>query len=635
MTHPVITPSDAVVERHGKRVPDPYRVLEDPANAETIVWQDAQDSLAAARFADLDRHGPLRLLESLERPAIGLPKAAGERVFHTFRGPEDEQPVLIVTTGGTERVLLDPLELAADATVGLDGYSPSPDGRLVAVHTSRMGDDRSSLRVLDVETGAEVDAPDPVGWVGDVAWLSDGSAFVYTRDQELWRHAPGTAWADDVRVLESQGVPGGDHRLSIRGSRLAVTLVNGSNIRSDVFVLDLDTGERADVHVGRDVLSMARFAPDGRLLMLTTDGAPNGRLVEVGDGWREVVAESGDVLYDFAVLDDGVLAACRRHVVSHLTVHRGGAEIPVALPGVGNALLGGDGLVSYSDPVTPPHLLRLDGDRLVPGPGPAPVAVPGVEVRQEFAVSDDGTRVPMFVLSPVDAGEGPLATVVEGYGGWGVSWPPEYRGHRLAWVLSGGRYVWTNLRGGGEYGSGWFLDGMRRRQQNPIDDFTACARRLIELGLTKPALLAATGGSKGGLTVGAAITQAPGLYAAAVMNMPMLDMVRYEEYGDGAQWIDGFGTAADPEDFAALVAISPLGRVRAGERYPSSLLTVLDHDTRVDPAHARKLTAALQDAGADVVLRRKAAAGHGGSSAGRARDLHADHIAFLRGALGL
>ncbi|GLZ76189.1 prolyl endopeptidase [Actinorhabdospora filicis] len=636
MTHPVITRSEAVVERHGVRVLDPFRILEDPAHPETAAWQEAQDALAAARFAELDTAGPLRLLASLERPAIGLPRAGGDRRFHTLRGPEDEQPVLIVTVGGEERVLLDPLELAADGTVGLDGHSPSPDGRLIAVHTSRMGDDRCALRVLDVDSGAEVDAPDPVGWVGDVAWLPDASAFVYSRDGELWRHAPGTPWADDVRVLAGQGVPGAEYRLSIAGTRLAVTLVHGSNIRSDVFVLDLATGGRTDVHIGRDVLSTAFFDADGRLLLLTTDGAPNGRVVEAGEEeWRDLIPESGDVLYDVAVLDGGVLAAHRHHVVSRLTLYPvDGPPVPVALPGPGTARLGGNGLVSFTDPVTPPHLLRLDGTRLVPGPGPAPVPVPGVEVRQEFAVSADGTRVPMFVLSPAGA-EGPLPTVVEGYGGWGVSWPPEYRAHRLAWVLSGGRYAWTNLRGGGEYGAEWFLGGMRREQQNPIDDFVACARHLTDLGLTSPELLAATGGSKGGLTVGAAITQAPDLYAAAVMNMPMLDMVRYEEYGVGGQWVDGFGTAEDPADFAALVAISPLNRIRPGVRYPSALLTVLDHDTRVDPAHARKLTAALQDAGSKAVLRRKAESGHGGSSAGRARDLHADHIAFLAGELGL
>ncbi|MEV0649060.1 prolyl oligopeptidase family serine peptidase [Phytomonospora sp. NPDC050363] len=652
MRYPDARRGDAVEERHGQVVPDPYRWLEDES-PETAAWTKAQDTLAGEFFGALaQRHETWRhRLAALERPSIGVPKAAGERTFLTVAVPGAEHPVLVlVEADGTERVILDPAQLSARATVTLDAYDPSPDGLLLAYQVSDEGDDRSSLHVLDIESGTTFGPPMETGWAGDVAWLPDSASFIYQRPTsgprlyDLWHHDVGTDWEADTLVLASSGADAAEYELSVdpSGRRLAVTAEHSSYLRTDVHVIDLESGAAETVQTGRDVLTYARFGPDGRLYLLTAEDAPRWRLVVVEDGtWHDVIAEDADILYAYTFTDNGILAAHRHDVVSELSLHDPAGEDeprPVPLPGRGKVEIGG-GLV-YTDHITPPALLRLP-----PGPD-TPLAVgefdpvEGVRVDQLFATSADGTRVPLFLLSPSDMPlDRPLPTIVEGYGGWNVSWPPEYRPLRLAWVLAGGRYAMTNLRGGGEYGAEWFAGGMRAHQQNPVDDFIACARLLVESGATDSSMMGASGGSKGGITVGASITQEPELFAAAVMSAPMLDMVRFERHGEGSQWINGFGSAEDPEQFGWLRDISPLARVREGVVYADSLFTIFDNDSRVHPAHARKMCAALQyrrpESAGPVLLRRKAEAGHGARSASRTRDLQADHLVFLADRLGL
>jgi len=650
MRYPDAPRSDAAERRHGHVIPDPYRPLETDS-PETAAWTKAQDALADGYFAALapEHVAWRRRLADLERPALSSPKQGGGRTFVTRGEPGAEHPVLVVIEAdGSERVVLDPATLSERATVTLDLYTPSPDGRLLAYQVSDQGDDSSVLHVLDVGGGATLGGSIRTGWAGDVAWLPDASGFVYQRPStrllyDLWRHTIGTDFGDDVLVLANPGAEAAEYQISLdpSGTRLAVTVEHSSFLRTDVHVLDLRDGGTTTVQTGRDVLTCARFGPDGRLYLLTAEGAPRWRLVEVAeDGtWRDVIPEGDDILYAFTFDADRILAAHRRDVVSVLSLREpAGESTEIPLPGKGKLDLGG-GLV-YTDHVTPPTLLRLVGEPSAAVPIGEPQPVQGVSVEQLFATSADGTRIPFFLLSPSDTpADRPLPTIVEGYGGWNVSWPPEYKTTRLAWVLAGGRYAMTNLRGGGEYGAEWFAAGMRAHQQNPVDDFLACARLLVERGSATPAVLGANGGSKGGITVGASITQDPELFAAAVMSAPMLDMVRFERHGEGAQWTNGFGSAEDPEQFAWLRDISPLARVREGVVYADSLFTIFDNDARVHPAHARKMCASLQygrpESAGPVLLRRRGESGHGARSASRARELYADHLTFFADRLGL
>jgi prolyl oligopeptidase len=242
------------------------------------------------------------------------------------------------------------------------------------------------------------------------------------------------------------------------------------------------------------------------------------------------------------------------------------------------------------------------------------------------------------VLSPTGAPERPRPAVLYGYGGFGVALTPGWNPSALAWVEAGGVWVVANLRGGSEEGEAWHRAGMREHKQNVFDDFAAVADALVADGWTTPGRLGISGGSNGGLLVGAALTQRPQAYAAVVCSAPLLDMVRYEQFGLGRTWNDEYGSAADPEELGWLLGYSPYHRVVDGTAYPAVLLTVFDGDSRVDPLHARKLCAALQSAttsAAPVLLRAEAEVGHGARSVRRTIGLGVDVLAFLAAHTGL
>ena len=258
--------------------------------------------------------------------------------------------------------------------------------------------------------------------------------------------------------------------------------------------------------------------------------------------------------------------------------------------------------------------------------------------QQVEYVSADGTVVRMLVVSPVKAPDAPRPTILYGYGGFGIAMAPAYSAGLLAWVEAGGVYAIAQLRGGSEEGEQWHRDGMREKKQNVFDDFHAAAETLVARGWTTSDQLAISGGSNGGLLVGAALTQRPDLYAAVVCSAPLLDMARYEQFGLGSTWNDEYGTAADPEELGWLLAYSPYHHVTEGVSYPAVLFTIFDGDTRVDPMHARKLCAALQHATASdrpVLLRREGDVGHGARALSKSVALQADTLAFMARWTGL
>jgi prolyl oligopeptidase len=269
---------------------------------------------------------------------------------------------------------------------------------------------------------------------------------------------------------------------------------------------------------------------------------------------------------------------------------------------------------------------------------PGAVEVGAVVASVHETTSSDGTTVRYQVLSPTGAPDAPRPTVLYGYGGFGVSLTPGWNPSALAWVEAGGVWVVANLRGGSEEGEAWHRAGMREHKQHVFDDFAAVADALVAGGWSTPERLGISGGSNGGLLVGAALTQRPQAYAAVVCSAPLLDMVRYEQFGLGRTWNDEYGTAADPEELGWLLGYSPYHRVVDGTAYPAVLFTVFEGDTRVDPLHARKLCAALQAAttsDAPVLLRAEADVGHGARSVRRTIDLAVDVLAFLAAHTGL
>jgi prolyl oligopeptidase len=683
-------------------IADPYRWLEDPDSPETAAWSAAQDELLAAERSTWTARPQLRQrIETLVGTGmVGPPVWRGQRQFGMRRDRGQEHAVLWTTDPGaaSARVLLDPMTLDPTGATTLDTWQPSKEGDLLAYQISEGGREESVLWVIDVMTGAVVDGPIDRARYSPIAWVPGGQSYYYVRridptlvpeDQaqyhrRIYLHQVGTDPATDIEVFgdgrdftEYYGVS-----VSMDGRWLSVSASPGTAPRNDLWLADLTTSPATApaltvIQQGVDAQTGLHVGRDGRAYIFTDADAPRGRLTvthpttPTADTWRDLLPQDDEaVLEDFAILDGPELsepllvAAWTRHAISELTVHdlvTGERRGVIALPGVGS--VGGlsarpegghDLWVTYTDSVTPSNVLHFDARTFVgtttdPGQAvtalwaqaPGAVELPAVQAQQVVYQSADGTDIRLLVISSSATPSQPGPTLLYGYGGFGASMTPGYSASILAWVEAGGTYAIANLRGGGEEGEQWHRDGMLGKKQNVFDDFHAAAQYLITQGWTTPAQLAISGGSNGGLLVGAALTQRPELFAAVTCSAPLLDMVRFEKFGLGQTWAQEYGSAADPEQLGWLVDYSPYHRVAAGTAYPATLFTVFDGDTRVDPLHARKLAAALQAATSEspkvapIVLRREANVGHGGRAVSKGIDLSADSLAFAAQHTGL
>jgi prolyl oligopeptidase len=684
-----------VDDLHGRQVPDPYRWLEDTTDPRTQAWSDAEDDL----FADQTTgwHGreglAARIRELLSAGVVGVPVWRGERRFFVRREGTQEHGVLLTVDGdGTERVLVDPIALDPTGLTTLDAWQPSKEGHLLAYQLSEGGTEESVLRVLDVATGEHVEGPIDRARYSPVAWLPGAEGYYYVRrldptglpeaeqqyHRRVWFHRLGTDPADDAEIfgagLDIRSYYGAS--VSLDGRWLIVSAATGTAPRNDVWIANLDGPDPASpaltgIAVGLDAHVGPHVGRDGRVYVATDLDAPRGRLAVTTPSdpgpqtWRDLLPQDDEaVLEDYVVLDGPELAdrpllvaSWTRHAVSEITVHDlgtgerlDGERGTVPLPGLGSV----GGLIgrpegghemwfSYTDHTTLPHVYRYDGRdgslALFSSPPGVVQEVPEITTRQVAYTSKDGTTIRMFVLTRADAEAGrPRPAILYGYGGFGVPLTPGYSASILAWVEAGGVYAVANLRGGSEEGEAWHRAGMLGHKQNVFDDFHAAAERLVADGWTTSGRLAISGGSNGGLLVGAALTQRPELYAAVTCSAPLLDMVRYEQFGLGASWNVEYGSADDPEQLEWLLAYSPYHHVKEGVDYPAVLFTVFDGDTRVDPLHARKLCAALQHATSSdrpVLLRREKDVGHGSRALSRSVDLSADTLAFTARWTGL
>jgi len=666
--------------------------------AQESLWESYRAGLTDREaFAD-------RVRELLRVGSVGLPAWRGNRQFYARRDPDQEHAVLYVADGdgSNERALIDLVAIDPSGRTTLDAWRPDKEGRLLAYQLSHGGDEESLLRVLDVATGELVDGPIDRCRYSGVAWLPGGKAFYYVRrlppesvpdgeqqyHRRVYLHQVGTPPESDAEVFGA----GRDKTtyygasVSMDGRWLIISASIGTAPREDIWIADLTASDPATpllvpLMVGLDAQASPRIGRDGRLYVLTDLAAPRGRLCLADpaapgpDDWRDLIPEDPtSVLRSYAILDDlprPVLVVSRmRHAVSEIAVHdlaTGERLSGLELPGIGSA--GGiaerpegghEAWFGYTDYTTPPLVLRYDaaaGELTTWAKSPGAVATPPVTASQVTYRSADGTEVRMVVIEPRAAGgeEGEAAAAGEasparraerscilyGYGGFDISMTPGYSANILAWVEAGGVYAVAALRGGSEEGEEWHRAGMLDRKQNVFDDFHAAAEHLIATGVTTPAQLAGWGGSNGGLLIGAAVTQRPSLFAAAVCSAPLLDMVRYERFGLGATWSTEYGSAAVPEELEWLLSYSPYHRVVAGTEYPSVLFTVFTNDTRVHPMHAYKMCAALQHASPRtrqdtvIVLRAEGQVGHGARAVSLSAALSGEALAFVARETGL
>jgi prolyl oligopeptidase len=680
--HPPPARLDTVVDvLHGVAVADPYRWLEDGESEATRAWVTAQNSFTRSVLTGVPQRGAIRsrLDQLLTVGTVGSPAIRGARLFYQRRDGRRDQPVLVVRDDETEgeRIVVDPNALSATGIVALDWWYPSTDGRLLAYGVSEGGTELSVLRVLDIDRGEHLAADEiPYTRAASLAWLPDSSGFYYTRyptpgsmppGEEMYHrhvffHALGQPWSAD---LETFG-PGRAREdwpnveLSRNGRWLAIEIEQGW-ARSEVYVVDRQRPDEPPIaiHVGQPSVAHAVFAAD-RLLLHTNAEAPNWALYEVDPegperpNWRLVRPEQADRVLEAVHPAAGLLVAKEmQNATSRLRLYGldGALRSEVQLPAIGSVTgLDGEwdghqigiGFTSFTmphaaytvDPITGACTLLARGDL------PAGFDADAYTVRQEWYASRDGTRVSMFVIHRRELDlTVPRPTLLTGYGGFNVSRTPQFIQALPLWFDAGGVYALPNLRGGGEYGESWHRGGMLANKQNVFDDFICAAEWLIERGLTQPERLAISGGSNGGLLVGAALTQRPDLFKAVVCQVPLLDMLRYQYLRIARLWIPEYGSAEDAEQFRWLYAYSPYHHVRQGERYPATLLLTAEGDSRVDPMHARKMAARLQAADATdghILLHVETAAGHGqGKPRGKQLDELTDIWTFVFWQLGV
>jgi prolyl oligopeptidase len=611
---------------------DPFRWLEDAGSPATAGWLAGQRVRWAAESPQwtLTAAFTHRLDVFTAVDEFAAPQHRGDRVFHTLR--EGGRSTLRVTDDGGERVLLQ----AAGADV-VEDWVPSPAGTRVAVQRW-SGGEALHLHVLDVAAGIDARPPLPLDRLASVVWVGEdrlyltGPAPAGPDDGDAVLALPATSADPPVPVLDA--VLGDTTTTELAGSPdgrwVVAVCTSGLSARGRSWLCDTRTGAWSRLPALDDGLATVHFGPSGRLSVLTDARAPRGEIRTIGPGddtAAVLVAQDGHrTLAGFAVLDGDsptLLAVWEQGGRSALTRHdartgRWQADVPLPGPGLVTELTSGPttAWLGYCDPLTPPTVLeyRPAPDRLTEWRAAARGTDPPLVLEWLAYPAADGVEIPLTVVRPADPAPGPLPTVLQAYGAFGHTDLGRYYAAALCWAAEGGVFAVAGVRGGGEYGEAWHEAGMREHKQRGIDDLLAGADFLVSAGRTAPDRLGLLGESAGGLLVAAALTQRPDVAAAVACIAPLTDMTRYERTGLGALWADEFGTAADPDERDWLLGYSPYQHVRPGTAYPATLFVVEADDEVVDPAHARKMCAALQDAsasGAPVLLRVHAAGGHG------------------------
>ena len=665
---------------HGTQVSDPYRWLEDANSAETHDWVLAQNKLTQSYLGQIPGREAIkqRLTTLWNYERFGVPFKEGGRYFYSRNDGLQNQAVLYTLNwlDDAPRLLLDPNTLAADGTVALAGMAVSPNGKYLAYGTAASGSDWNQWKVRDIDTGK--DLADELKWVkfSGASWTKDGGGFFYSRYdapqeatkladinyfQKLYFHKIGTPQSADVLVYDrpDQKEWGFGGKVSDDGRYLVITATQGTAHKNRVFFKDLrqQDGKVATL-LGDFDASYGFIDNDGPVFWFMTDNAaPRSRVVAIDTrrpqpaNWKEIVPQAEQTLTGASVLNQQLVLEYLSDARSQVKVFdlRGKAVREVELPGIGSASgFGGkrgdsETFYEYSSFTTPKSIYRYDmktGKSSLYRQPKVDFDPNAFDVRQQFFTSRDGTKVPMFIVSKkglkLDGGN---PTYLYGYGGFGVSMTPGFSVANLAWVEMGGVYVMANLRGGGEYGEAWHTAGTKLQKQNVFDDFIGAAEWLIANKVTSPAKLAIGGGSNGGLLVGAAMTQRPELFAAAIPQVGVLDMLRFHKFTIGWAWTSDYGSSDNADEFKALLAYSPLHKLKKGACYPATMITTADHDDRVVPAHSFKFAAAAQAAqggAAPILIRIDVKAGHGaGKPTAKQIEEVADRWGFISRALGM
>ena len=690
MSYPQTKTVEQTDTYHGTAVRDPYRWLEDANSAETAAWVEAQNKVTFGYLRQIPGRERIqkRLTALWDYEKFGVPFKEGGQYFYNRNTGLQNQSVLYTTDtlSHDARVLIDPNMLSKDGTVALAGTSVSEDGKQIAYATADAGSDWQTWHVRDIATGK--DTADLIKWAKftGASWSKDNKGFYYSRYdepkanealqqanyfQKVYYHAVGTDQSADRLVYkrDNQKEWGFGAGETEDGKYLILYVSQGTEKNNRVFYSDLTHLTAEQKGGGVPVVELLNkldasysfVGNDGGVFYFQTDkNAPRSRIVAIDTAqpdethWREVVPQAQETLQSVSLFGSELIVSYLKDARTQIKrFDLSGKFIgEVVLPGIGSA--GGFGgrrdatetFYSFTGFTTPTTIYHYDIKTAKSEVYKKPKVdfdPDKFETKQVFYTSKDGTRIPMFVTHKKGMKlDGTNPTILYGYGGFNASMTPYFSPANAVWMEMGGIYAVANIRGGGEYGESWYVNGRRDKKQNVFDDFIAAGEYLIKEKYTSTPKLAIQGGSNGGLLVGACLTQRPDLFGAALPAVGVMDMLRFNKFTIGWAWASDYGEPDKSEaDFKTNLAYSPYHNIKPGVRYPATLVTTSDHDDRVVPAHSFKFAAALQAAqatqGSDApptLIRIETRAGHGaGKPTAKVIEEIADIYGFLSSAL--
>ncbi|HXM11146.1 MAG TPA: prolyl oligopeptidase family serine peptidase [Terriglobales bacterium] len=649
-----VEPVEDTVQGH--KIVDRYRYLENPNDPDTKLYVEQELSYTRSILDPLPGRRTInaRLSQLLEIGTVGAPQMGGKFYFHTRREGNQNQPVLYMREGlkDADRVLVDVNKMSSDGTVALDWWFAADDGRYVAYGTSQSGSEESTLHIVESATGKML--PDTIDRTrfASLAWMKDSSAFYYTRHPrkgevpdgeevyhvKVFYHEIGSDPTKDLLVFGEGRNPQDIPNLALsEDNRWLLIDVSEGWTKSEMYLQDLQSkNPPLEITTGKNFLYGVDFF-EGKLYITTNEDAPHYRVFVADaenpkrENWKEIIPQSDAVLQNASVTGGKLLVQYEHNATSELKLFGldGKKLADVPLPAIGN-IFSASGrydrneiFFGFQSFTVPPSIYRVDLSDVKSALW-AKVDAPSIDgsaydVQQVWYNSKDGTKVPMFVVGKKGIEKnGKNPTLLTGYGGFNISLTPIFNRSMYLWMEHGGIYAVANLRGGAEFGEDWHRAGMLDKKQNVFDDFIAAGEYLIAQKYTDKDHLAIQGGSNGGLLMGAMITQRPDLFRAVVCQVPLLDMLRYQNFQIAKLWIPEYGSAEDAKQFDWLYAYSPYHHVKPGVEYPAVLFMTGDTDTRVDPMHAKKMAALMQADAKNgdskdkpILLRIESKAGHG------------------------
>ncbi len=681
--YPETRKSDHVDHYHGTEVADPYQWMEDDFAEEVTSWVNAQNALTNSYLDTIPQREKInaRLTEIWSFAKMGAPYKKGNYYFYSKNnGTQNHSVVYKANQLGEEgTAFLDPNTFSEDGTTALTSLSFSKDGKWAAYAISKAGSDWREIHVKNVATGEVMD--DLIEWVkfSGISWKGNG--FFYSRYDapkegeeysgknefhKVYYHTLGTTQSEDVLIYEDTEHPLRNFGISLTddeqyfvlsgtestsGNSLYIAYAKAWQPGKEISFTPVIEGFEQDYWVIDNT--------DKGLLVFTNDGAPKNRVALMNptdpakENWTTLVAEKEHVLESISMANGHLVAKYLEDVSSKMYVLNMDGETvqEIPLPGSGYGIAESitsekdDSLLFFSYVTyTAPHSiyqynLNTNATELYFKPD-IDFDSEALETKQIFFKSKDGTTIPMFITHKKGLQyDGNTPTFLFGYGGFNISYTPEFRVDRTVFLENGGIYAVANIRGGGEYGEAWHKAGIQLNKQNVFDDFIAAAEYLIEEGYTNKEKLAVHGRSNGGLLIGAIMTQRPDLFKVAIPKVGVLDMLKYHKFTIGWAWVTDYGSSDDEEQFNNLIQYSPVHNVKEGTEYPATLVVTGDHDDRVVPAHSFKFIAELQakQAGNNPVLIRIDT--DGGHGSGKPVDMQikefADTWAFVFHHLGM